>query len=164
MPVISIELMAGISEEVVAELLDRAPARFAELIDAPIERIRARIDEVPANRWRVGGRADAEPRPLIRLELMRGRPAELIERLMAEISALVAEILDIPVLATRLLIQEVDPAHWAIGGIPAGRVRADEVEARATARAREAREAPEAREPEASAGPSSTPTPTGAIA
>jgi 4-oxalocrotonate tautomerase family enzyme len=132
MPLIQIDVMQGLDEGQITALVELVPARYAELIEAPMARIRAIVNEVPASHWRVGGKAEPEPTPLIRIELMRGRPPELLNRIMTEISDLVAEILAIPVSRTRLLIREIEPELWAIGGVPATLARADEVAARAS--------------------------------
>jgi 4-oxalocrotonate tautomerase family enzyme len=133
MPLIQIDLMEGVPEGKITELVERVPARYAELIESPIQRIRAVVNEFPASHWRVGGQAEVEPYPLIRVELMRGRPRELLTEIMADLSNMVAEILGIPVSRTRFLIREMEPEHWGIGGVPAAEVRADEVAARAAA-------------------------------
>lgn len=133
MPLLQIDLREGVSEAKVTELVEKVPARYAELIESPIERVRATVNEVPATHWRVGGKSESQPYPLVRVELMKGRPPDLLRLIMTELSSLVAEILDIPVTRTRLLITEMEPAHWGIGGIPAAEVRANEVAARAAA-------------------------------
>jgi len=132
MPLIQIDVMQGLNEAQITALVEQVPARYAELIEAPPARIRAIVNEVPASHWRVGGKAEPEPTPLIRIELMRGRPPEVLSRIMTELSDLVAELLEIPVSRTRLLIREIEPDLWAIGGVPASVARADEVAARAS--------------------------------
>ncbi len=134
MPLIEIDLMAGHDAAVHRELIERCTALYADAVVAPIERFRARINVVPADQWGLGGQpAPERVSPLIRISLMSGRPPELIRALMADMSALVAEILEIPVDQTRALITEIAPEHWAIGGVPASEVRAAEISARAAA-------------------------------
>lgn len=131
MPLIQIDLMEGHSSDVHRELIDRCTALYAEIVVAPIERFRATVMAVPRDRWGLGGVPGAEKvSPLIRIHLMEGRPAELLRRLMGEMSALVAEILDIPVADTRVLLTEIPVTHWAIGGVPASEARSDEIAAR----------------------------------
>jgi 4-oxalocrotonate tautomerase len=69
--------------------------------------------------------------PLIKIYLMEGRPLELLHRLLREMSALVAEILQIPIDQTRVLLTEIPVTHWGIGGVPASEARAAEIAARA---------------------------------
>ncbi len=136
MPLINIDLMEGHSPEVHRELIERCTALYAEIVVAPIERFRATITPVPAGQWGLGGVAGPDRvSPLIHILLMEGRPMELIHRLIAEMSALVAEILSIPVANTRVLITEIPVTHWGIGGVPASAARASEIAARAQANA-----------------------------
>jgi 4-oxalocrotonate tautomerase family enzyme len=134
MPVIQIDLMEGHSSDVYHELIERCTALYAEIVAAPIERFRATVNVVPSDQWGLGGVPEA-PRisPLIRILLMEGRPQELLHRLIAEMSALVAEILGIPLADTRVLVTEIPVTHWGIGGTPASLARAGEIAARAAA-------------------------------
>lgn len=71
--------------------------------------------------------------PLVRLDIMEGRPPEVIERLHHRLAALVAEELDTPIERVRTYITQFPPTAWGIGGVPASVVRRSEVEARAAA-------------------------------
>jgi len=68
--------------------------------------------------------------PLVRIDIIEGRPPEVIEELHTRIASLVAEILDSPIERVRTYITEIPPANWGIGGVPAARARAAEIEAR----------------------------------
>lgn len=60
--------------------------------------------------------------PFVRIDLLEGRPPELLERLIERVSATVSETLDTPIDRVRVVISEV-PAHlWGIGGVPASRI------------------------------------------
>ncbi len=132
MPLIQIDLMEGHPPDVHRDLIERCTALYAEIVVAPIERFRATVNAVPRNQWGLGGVPGAvKVSPLIRIHLMEGRPVELLHRLMGEMSTLVAQILDIPVEHTRVLLTEIPVTHWAIGGVPASEVRASEIAARA---------------------------------
>ena len=134
MPMLQIDLMEGHPAQVHATLVQRCTALFAEIVVSPIERFRALVNVVPRDQWALGGVVAAERiSPLIRIHLIEGRPLEMLHRLMAEMSALVAEILDIPLANTRVLITEFPGTHWGIGGIPASSARAAEIAARASA-------------------------------
>lgn len=136
MPLLTIELMEGHGPEVYRELIERGTALYAEVLDAPIGRFRTVIRPVAADCWGLGGeQGSSRVSPLIIFEMMESRPRELHLRLMREMSALVASILDIDVSVTRVLLREFPATHWAIGGEPASVVRSDEVAAREAAAA-----------------------------
>src|ERR1700760_1371062 len=68
--------------------------------------------------------------PLVRIDIMEGRPPEKIRELHTRVAALVAEILDTPIERVRTYITQFPPEAWSIGGVPADVARADEVAAR----------------------------------
>ena len=68
--------------------------------------------------------------PMVRIDMLAGRPPEKLVELHGRVSELVAEILDTPVERVRTIITEVPPECWGIGGVPATKARAAEVEAR----------------------------------
>ena len=71
--------------------------------------------------------------PLVRIDILEGRPPEVIEELHTRVASLVAEIMDSPIERVRTYITEIPPANWGIGGVPAARARAAEIEARRAA-------------------------------
>jgi 4-oxalocrotonate tautomerase len=73
--------------------------------------------------------------PLVRIDLMEGRPPEVIEELHARVAQLVAEVVDTPLDRVRTYITQFPPEAWGIGGVPASLARREEVEARARAAA-----------------------------
>ena len=56
--------------------------------------------------------------PFVRIDLVRGRDREVLMRLVEEVSQVVARTLDTPIERVRVLISEVDPDLWGIGGVP----------------------------------------------
>ena len=54
--------------------------------------------------------------PLIQINIVEGRSPEKKERLIREVSDLVAEVLEAPVENVRVMIQEMSPEHWGIAG------------------------------------------------
>jgi 4-oxalocrotonate tautomerase len=71
--------------------------------------------------------------PLVRIDIMEGRPPEMIRELHGRVAALVAEILDTPIERVRTYITQFPPEGWGIGGVPADVARSDEVAARRAA-------------------------------
>src|SRR4029077_5053927 len=64
--------------------------------------------------------------PLVRIDIMEGRPPEKIRELHGRVAALVAEILDTPIERVRTYITQFPPEGWGIGGVPADVSRAHE--------------------------------------
>jgi 4-oxalocrotonate tautomerase len=56
--------------------------------------------------------------PLVRIDLVRGRDKAVLIRLVEEVSQVVAGTLDTPIDRVRVLVNEVDPDLWGIGGVP----------------------------------------------
>jgi 4-oxalocrotonate tautomerase len=56
--------------------------------------------------------------PFVRIDLVRGRDKAVLMRLVEEVSQVVARTLDTPVDRVRVLVSEVDPDLWGIGGVP----------------------------------------------
>ena len=80
--------------------------------------------------------------PLVRVDIMEGRPPEMIRELHERLAALVSEVLDTPIDRVRTYITQFPPHAWGIGGVPADVARAEDVAARrAAAEAREAEQA-----------------------
>jgi 4-oxalocrotonate tautomerase len=73
--------------------------------------------------------------PLVRIDILEGRPPEVIEELHTRVASLVAEITGSPVERVRTYITEIPPANWGIGGVPAAKARAADIEARRQAAA-----------------------------
>ena len=71
--------------------------------------------------------------PLVRVDIMEGRPPEMIEELHRKLAELVAETLDTPIERVRTYITQFPPEAWGIGGVPASVARGDEVAQRAQA-------------------------------
>jgi 4-oxalocrotonate tautomerase len=71
--------------------------------------------------------------PLVRIDIMEGRPPEKIRELHERVAALVSEILDAPIERVRTYITQFPPQAWGIGGVTADVARADEIAARAAA-------------------------------
>lgn len=73
--------------------------------------------------------------PLVRIDIMEGRPPEVIEELHDRVAHLVAEVLDTPIERIRTYITQFPPEAWGIGGVPASVARREDIVARAAAAA-----------------------------
>lgn len=71
--------------------------------------------------------------PLIRVDMMTGRPPEVIDELHQRIAELVSEVLDTPIGQIRTYITQFPPTAWGIGGVPASVARREQVAAREAA-------------------------------
>jgi 4-oxalocrotonate tautomerase len=54
--------------------------------------------------------------PIVQISLIEGRPAELKEQLIAELTETVVRALGVPRESVRVIITEVTAAHWGVGG------------------------------------------------
>lgn len=54
--------------------------------------------------------------PLIQINLLEGRSADKKERLIREVTNVVADILEAPEENIRIMIQEMKAEHWGIAG------------------------------------------------
>ena len=68
--------------------------------------------------------------PLVRIDIMEGRPPEMIEELHDRVAHLVAEVLETPIERVRTYITQFPPEAWGIGGVPASELRRAEIESR----------------------------------
>lgn len=73
--------------------------------------------------------------PLVQITILQGRSTAQKHRLLREITAVVADVLEAPKERIRVCISEVHPDCWGIAGEPASEVRAAEIAARAAAAA-----------------------------
>lgn len=141
MPIVTYHLVQGQhSDEQLAELLTRSSRLFADVLDAPIDRIRAFVTETRPQATAVGGElvsSGATEAPFFEFLLFAGRPVEHAHRLLEGFTTLLVECLGSDRSLIRGRCQYADPDHWAIAGVPASIVRKAEVEARAAAAAQQ---------------------------
>lgn len=142
MPIANIHVLAGHPRPVLKRLLREVSVAFARAIESPPERLQVWITEVDPGLYAITGEPADEvlqrlPRgqaeiPLIRMALMEGRPVEMLHRVMADLSEVVAGVLGGDPQRVRVQIDPIHPDRWAIGGVPASQARAAELAARAT--------------------------------
>ncbi|MDE3011009.1 MAG: tautomerase family protein [Pseudomonadota bacterium] len=135
MPVVNFHLVSGQANAAQhAQLLRRATALYADLLAAPVERIRVFITEHPASQFMVGGRLASEggaPAPFFDCIVMDGRPVEQRHRILAEFTELLVDVLGVDRTVVRGTCRRVDPDDWGIAGQPASVLRAAELRERA---------------------------------
>jgi 4-oxalocrotonate tautomerase len=56
------------------------------------------------------------PMPIIRIELIEGRTPELKQELIRSVTAAVATTLAVQPAQVRVLLYELPPEHWGVGG------------------------------------------------
>lgn len=57
--------------------------------------------------------------PIVRIDLLAGRPAERKAELLRRVTEVVASTLGVAPAQVRVLLTEYPPEHWAIGGVAA---------------------------------------------
>jgi 4-oxalocrotonate tautomerase family enzyme len=132
-PFLRVDLAAPVAPDLKAALLRRTAELFAEITESPVDRIRTQVHELQADSFAVGGLAIADSgvqAPFITLDLLEGRPLEQHAELVDRMSALVAELVGVPIERVRLRINEVKAIDWGIGGVPASELRRAEIESR----------------------------------
>jgi phenylpyruvate tautomerase PptA (4-oxalocrotonate tautomerase family) len=137
MPILHVHLVDGLhTAREHAELLSAMSARYAEVLESPIGRVRAYLTLHRPEHWATGGVAAAqEPvsAPYFTAVVLEGRPAEQRRRLLAELTAVLVDVLRVDRALVRGRCIPVHPDDWAIGGVPASAVRAGEIAARGAA-------------------------------
>jgi 4-oxalocrotonate tautomerase len=56
--------------------------------------------------------------PLVHIDMMEGRSPEQIERMVAAVSEALAESLPAPIDTVRVVVNEMEPHQYGIGGVP----------------------------------------------
>ena len=134
MPVAHFHLVDGAyTAEQHRELLTAASRCYSEVLDSPIERVRAFIVRYHPDDAAVAGTAvgaGAPPAPYFTAIVLAGRPGRQRQELAARLTDLIVDILGAQRALVRGQIVEVDPANWAIAGNPAATTRAGEITAR----------------------------------
>jgi 4-oxalocrotonate tautomerase len=54
--------------------------------------------------------------PIVEIHMMEGRPVEVKARLVEEVTRAVADTLNVKPEQVRIILHEMDPHHYAIGG------------------------------------------------
>lgn len=132
MPIVEVHLIEGSHTAAQhAELLTALSTRYAEVLDAPPERIRAYLTLHRPEHWFTGGGPGVDA-PYFTALVLEGRPVEQRHRLLGAFTDVLVDVLGVDRAVVRGRIVPVHPDDWGIGGVPAGTARAREIAARAT--------------------------------
>jgi 4-oxalocrotonate tautomerase family enzyme len=140
MPVANLHVLAGHPRESLKNWVRESSRALNEILGAPLDRLEVWVTEIDPELWGIGGdpasevlaqtpRHDAEM-PLIQMVLMEGRTVDQLHRVIAELSAITARLLDVDQERIRVHIAHAHPDRWGIGGVPASIRRAGELAAR----------------------------------
>jgi len=140
MPVANLQVLAGHPRENLKNWVREASRAVADILEAPVDRLEIWVTEVDPDLWGICGVPASEvlatqPRrqsemPFIRMVLLEGRSTAQHHRLIAELAAITARLLDVDQERIRMHIEQTHPDRWGIGGIPASVRRAAEIAAR----------------------------------
>jgi len=135
MPIVNFHLVEGLtSPEQDRQLLLAASKLYAEVLEAPPERVRAFITSHASTRFAAVGdlvSVNGLHAPYFEFIVLEGRSQEQVHRLLAGFTDLLVDMLDVRRDLVRGSCRRVAPQDWSIGGVPASVTRKDEVEARA---------------------------------
>lgn len=122
-------------------LLRDACALYAEVLGAPVERIRAFATPHPPSLFLVGGQLCSDgglDAPFFDFIVMDGRTLADRHRLMRDFTELCVRHLGARAQDVRGICRRVPAEDWGIGGVPASELRRAEIEARAREAAKDA--------------------------
>lgn len=57
--------------------------------------------------------------PIANIQIIQGRDPALKASLIKAVTTAIVDTLQVPAQSVRVIVQEVDPAHWGIGGVSA---------------------------------------------
>jgi 4-oxalocrotonate tautomerase len=133
-PIVTYHLVSGRHHHTaVGELLRRSCELFAEVLECPVDRVRAFAHEHRPELVCIGGELAATgvaEAPYFHFMLLEDRSAEQRQRLLAGFTDLLVEVLGAERSLVRGGLVLVAPEDWVIGGVPASAVGRDEVVAR----------------------------------
>jgi len=134
-PIVNFHLVDGMSTaEQDERLLIGACQLYAEVLKAPLERVRAFITLHRPGQFAVAGGLCAHNglhAPFFDFIVLDGRPLDERHRLLRGFTELLVDTLGVRRELVRGSCRRVEPQDWAIGGEPASVIRKDEVAARA---------------------------------
>lgn len=136
MPVANLHVLNGHPRENLKQWIRETSSALSEILAAPKDRLEVWVTEIDPDLWGISGDPASEvlartPRreaemPFIKMILMEGRTVEQLHRVIAELTAITARLLDVDPERIRVHIEHAHPDRWGIGGIPASIRRAAE--------------------------------------
>ena len=123
MPSAQINVPSGLPRAALRQALANVSAALSTVLDAPPDQVWVWVNEVDPELWLGGG-------PFIHVTLIDGRPKELLQHLIREISDGVTHALGNDRHGVRVVVTPAHPDLWGIGGVPSTVVRAEELAAR----------------------------------
>ncbi len=136
MPILNVHLVDGLhTPEQHSRLLTEMSARYAEVLGSAMERLRAYLTLHPPGHWATAGvPADVAPvsAPYFTAIVLEGRSPEQRQRVLAELTDILVDVLGVRRELVRGHVVRVHPDDWGIGGIPASAARAAEIRDRAS--------------------------------
>ncbi|MBW0115178.1 tautomerase family protein [Pseudonocardia abyssalis] len=131
MPIVEVHLVEGAHTPAQhSALLAALSARYAEVLDSPLPRIRAYLTLHRPEHWTAGGEPGVTA-PYFTAIVLTGRPAQQRHRLLASFTDIVVDVLGVDRGVVRGRIIQVDPDDWGIAGQPASAARRAEIADRA---------------------------------
>ncbi|HLO63357.1 MAG TPA: tautomerase family protein, partial [Azonexus sp.] len=137
MPVANLHVLAGRPREHLKSWIRETSQALSDILAAPKDRLEVWVTEIDPELWGISGNPASEvlahtPRreaemPFIKMILMEGRPVEQLHRVIAELTAITARLLDANAERIRVHIEHAHPDRWGIGGVPASIRRATEL-------------------------------------
>jgi phenylpyruvate tautomerase PptA (4-oxalocrotonate tautomerase family) len=133
MPILEVHLVEGLHTPAQhAALLKAMCARYAEVLESPLDRVRGYVTLHRPEHWATGGvPAAPESAPYFTAIVLEGRPAGQRRRLLEAFTDILVDLLGVDRRLVRGRIIQVHPDDWAIGGVPASAARRSEIAARA---------------------------------
>jgi 4-oxalocrotonate tautomerase family enzyme len=140
MPAAQIFLLKGHERTRLKNIIRETTDAMSQTLGAPKDRLMIWISEIDGDLWGLGGipaseleandERKAKEIPFVQMILMEGRPTEQLQKIMAQISEIIARNLEMDINQIRVRIALAQPELWSIGGVPASVSRAKELEAR----------------------------------
>jgi len=120
MPFITVDYFAGVDTAVRRQLQERVAQIVIDTVGVPPGNVRVFTRALaPEDAYRGDGDV-AGALPMIRVELISGRPPELKRKLMVALARAVAETLGVDVAQVRTVLYENEPHHFCFGETPRG--------------------------------------------